>query len=101
MVDRVIEVWASGQQQVEPRRCHGECKRTNCRAIAGLVQHSLAGDAWIEEGGHDDWNRWLPGVLLWQLVEKDHIEQGLIHLDAAVVTDKPEIAKAIHKKSDV
>jgi len=28
-------------------------------------------------------------------------EQRLIHLDAAVVTDKPELAKAIHKKSDV
>ena len=51
--------------------------------------------------GPDDWHRWLPGVLLWQLVEKDHIEQRLIHLDAAVVTDKPELAKAIHKKSDV
>jgi hypothetical protein len=35
------------------------------------------------------------------LIEQDHIEQRLIYLDAAVVTDKTELAKAVHKEADM
>ena len=38
--------------------------------------------------------------MLRQLVEQDYIEQRLVHLDAAVVIDKAELAKAIHKEAD-
>jgi DNA topoisomerase I len=39
-------------------------------------------------------------VVLGQLIEQHHIEQRLIHLDAAVVIDKAQLAKAIHKEAD-
>jgi hypothetical protein len=38
--------------------------------------------------------------LLRQLIEQNHIEQRLVHLDAAVVIDKAELAKAVHDESD-
>jgi hypothetical protein len=38
--------------------------------------------------------------VLGQLIEQDHIEQRLMHLDAAVVTDKAELAKAVHEEAD-
>ena len=34
-----------------------------------------------------------------QLIVQDHIQQGLVYVDAAVVFDKPQPAKAIHKKA--
>ena len=37
--------------------------------------------------------------MIWQSVEKNHIEQRLIDLDAAVVIDIAECAKAIHKEA--
>jgi hypothetical protein len=33
------------------------------------------------------------------LIKKDYIKQRLIHLDATVVIDKSQFAKAIHKKA--
>ena len=33
-------------------------------------------------------------VVLWQLIEQDHIGQGLVHPDPAVGIDKAELAKA-------
>jgi hypothetical protein len=38
--------------------------------------------------------------MLGQLIEQDHIEQRLVYLDAAVVIDKAELAKAIHEEAD-
>ncbi len=38
--------------------------------------------------------------MLGQLVEQDHIEQRLVHLDAAVVINKAELAKAVHKEAN-
>src|ERR1035438_6100253 len=43
---------------------------------------------------------WLLGIVLGQLIEEEHIEQRLMHLDAAVVGDEAELAKAIHEKAD-
>ena len=39
-------------------------------------------------------------IAVGQLIEQDHVEQRLMYLDAAVVTDKAELAKAIHEKAD-
>jgi hypothetical protein len=38
--------------------------------------------------------------VLGQLIVQDHIQQGLVNVDAAVVFDKPHLAKAIHEKAD-
>ena len=38
--------------------------------------------------------------MLGQLIEQDHIEQRLVYLNAAVVIDKAEFAKAIHEEAD-
>ena len=38
--------------------------------------------------------------MLGQLIEQDHIEQGLVNLDAAVVADKAKFAEAIHEETD-
>jgi hypothetical protein len=39
-------------------------------------------------------------VVVRQLIEQDHIQQRLMHLDAAVITDKSELAKTVHKEAD-
>jgi len=38
------------------------------------------------------------GAVLGQLIEQDHIEQQFEHLDALVVSDEAEVAKAIHEE---
>ena len=38
--------------------------------------------------------------MLWQLIKQDHIEQRLVLLNAAVVSDQAKLAKAVHKKAD-
>src|ERR1700685_293689 len=40
------------------------------------------------------------GILLGWLIVKNHVEKRLIDLDAAVVIDKAELAKAIHEEAD-
>jgi len=45
-------------------------------------------------------NRRFLGVVLGQLIEQDHVEQRLVYLDAAVVVDEAEFAKAIHEEAD-
>jgi len=39
-------------------------------------------------------------VIIRQLIEQDHIEKRLMYLDAAVVFDEAELAKAVHKEAD-
>ena len=53
----------------------------------------------------DRWRRrrfqgWPLRVVAGELIEENHIEQGLVHLDAAVITDQAESAKAIHEEAD-
>jgi len=38
--------------------------------------------------------------MLRQLIVQDHIQQRLVNVDATVVFDKPQLAKAIHEKAD-
>jgi len=45
-------------------------------------------------------NIWILRVVVRQLIEQDYIQQRLMYLDAAVVADKSELAKAVHKKAD-
>src|ERR1035441_7753703 len=40
-----------------------------------------------------------PRVMFRHLVEQDHVEQRLMHLDSAVVCDKDEFAKPVHKEA--
>ena len=37
------------------------------------------------------------GIVLWQLIKQNNIEQRLMHRNTAIVIDKFESAKAIHK----
>ena len=39
-------------------------------------------------------------VMLGRLIVKNHVEKGLVNMDAAVVIDKAELAKAIHEEAD-
>jgi Phosphohydrolase-associated domain len=39
-------------------------------------------------------------ILLGQLIVKNHVEKGLVDVDAAVVVDKAELAKTIHEEAD-
>jgi hypothetical protein len=38
--------------------------------------------------------------MLGRLIEENDVEQRLVHLDAAVVNDKAELAKAIHEEAN-
>ena len=40
------------------------------------------------------------GVLLRRLIVQNHIEQRLVNLDAAVVFNEAELAKAVHEEAD-
>src|ERR1035437_2188518 len=40
------------------------------------------------------------GAILGELIVQDYIDQRFLNPDAAVVTDKPELAKAIHEEAD-
>ena len=39
-------------------------------------------------------------IMLGRLIVKNHVEKGLVDVDAAVVIDKAELAKAIHEEAD-
>src|ERR1700682_5750719 len=39
-------------------------------------------------------------IMLGRLIVKNHIEKGLVDVDAAVVVDKAELPKAIHEEAD-
>src|ERR1700733_462153 len=43
---------------------------------------------------------WILRVVLRQLIEQNHVEQRPMNLDAAVVADETEFAKAIHEEAD-
>ena len=39
-------------------------------------------------------------IMLGRLIVKNHVEKGLVDVNAAVVIDKTEFAKAIHEEAD-
>ena len=39
-------------------------------------------------------------IMLGRLIVKNYVEKGLVDVDAAVVIDKAELAKAIHEEAD-
>ena len=39
-------------------------------------------------------------IVIGQLIEQNCVQQRLVHLDAAVVADEAELAKAIHEEAD-
>ena len=43
---------------------------------------------------------WLNRVIVGCVVVEDHIKQGPVHVDAAVVINKPKLTKAIHEEVD-
>ena len=53
----------------------------------------------FQNGSHHE-KRWFLGVVFGLLVEKNHIKQRLVHLDAAVVIDIAERTEAIHEETD-
>src|ERR1039458_205140 len=69
-----------------------------CRGAA--VQRWLA-DPKLRLARRSDEEQRICGVSLRQLIQQNHIEQRLMHADAAVIFNQAELPEAIHEKVEI